>query len=741
MFPNTRSFSNSFFLSLIFAALLTACGAPEESQVSSTETSAETAGETETGALTDSGLAAPPDLDDPFIWLEEVEGEEALAWAAEQNALSIPRLQGDPRFAAIRDAIETVLTSDDRIPTPGLVNGQVYNFWQDDEHIRGLLRRTSLESYRSDSPQWETVIDIDSLATVENANWVYKGRTCLPGDPSRCLLRLSDGGKDAVVLREFDLENKNFIDGGFSVDEAKTNVDWIDANTLVIGTDFGPDSVTTSGYARTLRLWHRGSDINDAEQIIEVELEDMSVGITTVAENDARYSFVTRRPDFFTEQNWLVTPEGVLAEIPFPIDVNVQGVFGDKLIALMRSDWSPTEAATYPAGSLIAMDLESSISSGDATDVSVILDPNANDELDAISAVTMTRDSIYVSALKDVSGKLLRVRSGASAEQAWSITTIEMPDNGAIRLVSADDYSDTLMVSYQSFLTPSTLYLINGDEEPEAIKALAPQFDAEPYLVEQHFVASVDGTSIPYYIVRAADAPMDGSTPARLTAYGGFELSRTPSYMSAQSQVWLQQGGAYVLANIRGGGEYGPQWHQTALLENRQRVFDDFIAVAEDIIERGLTSPQHLGITGGSNGGLLVTAAMVQRPDLYNAIISAVPLIDMLRYHLLLAGASWTAEYGNPNIPAHYDFISEYSPYQNVRADADYPEIFLWTNPKDDRVHPGHARKMAARMLEQGHDLIYFENAEGGHGGGANLGQLAVTQAMEVVYLLQQLDD
>ena len=733
MLSNIRPLTISFTL----AALLAACGSPEDSAVSSLKTPSEP----ETTPLTTAEPESEPNLEDPFIWLEEVEGEEALTWAAERNALSTPRLQGDPRFEGIRDAIEMVLTSDDRIPTPGLVNGQVYNYWQDDEHIRGLLRRTSLDSYRSDNPRWETVIDIDLLATVENANWVYKGRTCLPGNPSRCLLRLSDGGKDAVVLREFDLENNNFVDGGFSVDEAKTNVDWVDANTLIIGTDFGPGSVTTSGYARTLRLWRRGTDINDAEQIIEVGLEDMSVGINTVAEDDARYSFVTRRPDFFTEQNWLVTPDGALAEIPFPIDVNLQGVFGDKLIALMRSDWSPTEDVTYPAGSLIAMDLASSISNSAATEVSVILDPNVNDELDAISAVAMTRDSIYISALKDVSGKLLRVRSGAGAEPAWSVATIELPDNGAIRLVSADDYSDTLMVSYQSFLTPSTLYLVNGDEQPEAIKALAPQFDAEPYLVEQQFVASADGTSIPYYIVRAADAPMDGSTPTRLTAYGGFELSRTPAYVSAQSQVWLQQGGAYVLANIRGGGEYGPQWHQTALLENRQRVFDDFIAVAEDIIERGLTSPAHLGITGGSNGGLLVTAAMVQRPDLYNAIISAVPLIDMLRYHLLLAGASWTAEYGNPDIPAHYDFISEYSPYQNVRADANYPEIFLWTNPKDDRVHPGHARKMAARMLEQGHELIYFENAEGGHGGGANLGQLAVTQAMEVVYLLQQLDD
>ncbi|RZO73716.1 MAG: S9 family peptidase, partial [OM182 bacterium] len=321
MLSNIRPLTISFTL----AALLAACGSPEDSAVSSLKNPSEP----ETTPLTTAEPESEPNLEDPFIWLEEVEGEEALTWAAERNALSTPRLQGDPRFEGIRDAIEMVLTSDDRIPTPGLVNGQVYNYWQDDEHIRGLLRRTSLDSYRSDNPRWETVIDIDLLATVENANWVYKGRTCLPGNPSHCLLRLSDGGKDAVVLREFDLENKNFVDGGFSVDEAKTNVDWVDANTLIIGTDFGPGSVTTSGYARTLRLWRRGTDINDAEQIIEVGLEDMSVGINTVAEDDARYSFVTRRPDFFTEQNWLVTPDGALAEIPFPIDVNLQGVFGD----------------------------------------------------------------------------------------------------------------------------------------------------------------------------------------------------------------------------------------------------------------------------------------------------------------------------------------------------------------------------------------------------------------------------
>lgn len=708
---------------------LTACGSPEEA----------TPEPTENAEVTElQGTTAAPGSDDPYLWLEEVEGAEALAWAAEQNALSVPRLQGDARFESVRAQIESLLTSDDRIPTPELIDGQVYNFWQDDSHIRGLLRRTSLASYVSDDPQWETVIDIDSLATVEDANWVYKGRSCLPSNPTRCLLRLSDGGKDAVVLREFDLDGKNFFDGGFTVAEAKTNVDWLDADTLLIGTDFGDDSLTSSGYARTLRVWRRGTDINDAEQIIEVDSQDMSVGVNTVEGDGALYSFVTRRPDFFTEQNWLITPHQTLAEIPFPIDVNLQGLFGGKLIALLRSDWSPN-GRTYPAGSLIAMDLADSVNSGSATGVRILLNPLAEAQLDAITSVAITRDSIYVAALKDVSGTLLRIR--LSEDDGWETTGIQLPENGAIRLVSADSFNDTLMVNYQSFLTPSTLYLIRGDEPPLAVKALSPQFDAAPFAVEQHFATSADGTAIPYYLVRDRNTPMTGTTPTRLTAYGGFELSRTPAYMSAQSQAWLARGGAYVLANIRGGGEYGPQWHQGALLENRQRVFDDFISVAEDLIAKNLTSPDHLGISGGSNGGLLVTATMVQRPDLFNAVISSVPLIDMLRYHLLLAGASWTAEYGNPDIPEHRTFISEYSPYQNVQAEADYPEIFLWTNPKDDRVHPGHARKMAARMQEQGHQLIYFENAEGGHGGGANLRQLAVTQAMEVIYLLQQLSD
>jgi prolyl oligopeptidase len=686
-------------------------------------------------------VAAEPDMaadEDPFIWLEEVEGSEALAWAEQQNNLSIPRLQGDPRFTEIRTEIEAILTSDDRIPSGSLVDGSVYNFWQDADHVRGILRKASLESYAGDSPAWETVLDIDALASLENINWVYKGKNCLPSNSDRCLISLSDGGKDAVVVREFNLAAKSFVDGGFYVEEAKTNVAWVDSNTLIVGTDFGEGSLTTSGYARSLRLWRRGSTLADAEQLIEVENEDMVVSPVTVNVDGEELSLVVRRPDFYTEESWLVTEQGTLAKLPLPIDANMQGVLGEQALILLRSDWQQEDGTIFSAGSLVSMNLQMSISAQAPIDLRTVLDPEANNQLDAISSVATSRDAVYVTVLKDVVGSLLKA---TASEAGWKITDIELPANGAIQIVSADDYSDTLLVNYESFLVPDTLFLIEGDSSPRPIKALQPRFEADDYVTEQHFAISADGTRIPYFVVRCADTLMDGSTPVEMTAYGGFELSRTPTYVSALDQAWLTRGGAYVLANIRGGGEYGPKWHQTALLENRQRVFDDFIAVAEDIIDSGLTSSERLGIRGGSNGGLLVTAVMVQRPELYKAIISAVPLIDMLRYHKLLAGASWMAEYGNPDIAEHRAFISEYSPYQLVSANERYPDIFLWTNLKDDRVHPGHARKMAARMLEQGHDVIYFESSEGGHGGGANLNQLAVTSAMQVVYFLQQLVD
>lgn len=735
-------------------AALSSCDTPEPTSTTGQMSPAAESSAATLAAMTDSSATTlstattqnmPPIPDDPYLWLEAVEGARALAWAEQQNAASIPLLQNDPRFTDIQSRIAAILTSDDRIPAGALVNGAVYNFWQDAEHVRGLLRRTSLTSYASNTPEWETVLDIDQLAGAEDANWVYKGRTCLPTDPSRCLLHLSDGGKDAVVLREFDLESKNFVDGGFLVGEAKTNIDWVDTDTLLIGTDFGVGSLTDSGYARTLRLWQRGTDLATATQIIAVDATDMSVDVsamhTAVANEQAVLNLITRRPDFFTEENWMFA-DGILSAIPLPSDANTQGVLGENLLVLLRSDWTldagTGNSTTFAAGSLVALNLMESIRSQAPAGLTTVLDPATDDALDAIEDVAITADAVYVTALNDVSGMLFRA---SPAAQGWNIARVDLPDNGAIQIMSADAYSDTVLANYQSFTVPQTLYLIEGNDAPRQIKSLQPRFDASGLVTEQHFATSADGTSIPYFVVRPAAIAMDGSTPTEMTAYGGFELSETPAYLSAMDQVWVENGGAFVLANIRGGGEYGPMWHQSALLENRQRVFDDLIAVAEDLIASGLTSASRLGIRGASNGGLLVTAVMVQRPELFNAIISAVPLIDMLRYHQLLAGASWIAEYGNPDIPEHHAFISQYSPYQLVSAQATYPRVLLWTNPKDDRVHPGHARKMAARMQGQGHDVLYFENSEGGHGGGANLNQMAATNAMQVVYLLQQLAD
>jgi prolyl oligopeptidase len=739
-------------LAATLAATLTACNAPEEALQMEVNVI-----DTTTGNATDNPMET-----DPWLWLEEVEGERAVAWAAEQNAKSIPRLQGDPRFTEIEAEILAIMTSDDRIPFGNLVDGMVYNFWQDAQHVRGILRRSSLESYQSADIQWETVLDVDALAIAENANWVYKATSCLPADQNRCLLQLSDGGKDAVSIREYDLLTQSFIEGGFALAEAKTSVAWVDSDTLLVATDVGAGSMTSSGYARTVRLWPRGTALADAPQIFEGNEADVSAGVRTISKavsgalagisEKESYSFVRRAPDFFTEEYWLLGNEGDLARLPLPIDANFQGLLGDQAIVLLRSDWTvsgdelsasgesgssnaSTTNKTYTAGSLISLDLMQSVSSGTASNVRTLIDPAASDEIDAINSVAISSESIYISALKDVNGILLQARP---ADQDWTLARVDLPDNGAVQIVSADNYSDSVMLTYQSFLIPSTLYLIEGEQEPKQVMALKPRFDASAYVAEQRFARSADGTRVPYFVVRSANIPMDGSTPTQMTAYGGFQLSRTPSYMSALDQAWLTRGGSFVLANIRGGGEYGPQWHQSALLENRQRVFDDFIAVAEDLIASGLTSPAHLGIRGGSNGGLLTTAVMVQRPDLFNAVISAVPLIDMLRYHKLLAGASWMAEYGNPDIPEHRAFISQYSPYQRVSPDAKYPEVFLWTNPKDDRVHPGHARKMTARMIEQGHQVIYFEDAEGGHGG-SNLNQQARIAAMQVVYLFGRL--
>jgi len=672
--------------------------------------------------------------DDPYVWLEEVDGEEALAWVTARNEHSLGRLSEDPRYPRLFEDAVALYEAKDRIPYGAYFGGQVHNFWQDETHVRGIWRRAALDSYASDSPAWETVLDLDALAAEEGENWVWKGRTCLPPAYRRCLVRLSRGGGDAVVVREYDAEAKSFVADGFVLPEAKSSVSWVDADRVFVGTDFGVGSLTSSGYPRTVRVWTRGTPLDQARQIAEGDTADVSVGAFTVFRPEGATRFVRRTPEFFRGELWWLDETLNPVRVPIPEDAQDTGVLGDRLLVELRSDWT-VAGETFPAGALVSLRLAESVQTGEPTGVDLVFAPS---ERGSIAGVSTTRDAVWIDALEEVTGSLLRATPG---EDGWRLEAVSLPGNGSVGIVSADDWSDVVLASYQSFLVPDRLYLLREGAPPRAIKALPDRFDASGFLTEQRFAPSADGERIPYFVVRPRDLPLDGTAPTLLYGYGGFEVSLTPSYASPGTIAWLQEGGVYVLANIRGGGEFGPRWHEAALVENRQRAYDDFIAVAEDLVASGITSPPHLGISGGSNGGLLVAAVTMQRPELFGAVVCAVPLLDMLRYHKLLAGASWMAEYGDPDDPADRDVIARYSPYQNVRPDVAYPEIFFWTNTRDDRVHPGHPRKMVARMIEQGHPVLYFENTEGGHSAGANLRQAARTTALTTVYLLQELSD
>ena len=681
------------------------------------------------------GLATGPALgdEDPFIWLEEVEGERALGWVKQQNARSLEILEGDPRFEAIRSEAEDIYTATDRIPYGAILGDEVHNFWQDDDNVRGLWRKTSLESYASDAPEWETLLDLDKLAEAEGENWVYKGRDCLGPDHARCLVRLSRGGGDAVVVREFDTVSKSFVEGGFELAEGKQWTAWIDADTVLVATGNGGGTMNTSGYPRMVRIWKRGTDIADAKLVFEGAEDDAFAFPTTSVREEGTTVLIIKAPDFFSQTIFLVDETGGTVMLELPEDVDFQGVLNGHLLALLRSDWQVGED-NFTQGSLISVALDDLADGGGIRTAQGVVTPSAGRSIDGVA---VTRDQVLVAMLDTVKGVLVTAKPDADG---WTTREADMPENGTLEVVSTDAYSDAALVNYESFLVPDTLYLVE-DGAPKPIKSLPARFDASPYATEQRFATSADGTKIPYFVVRPKDLAMDGTAPTLLYGYGGFEISISPGYASPLTKAWLEAGGVFVVANIRGGGEFGPEWHQAALKYNRQRAYDDFIAVAEDLIASKITSPRHLGIRGGSNGGLLVGATFTQRPDLFNAVICAVPLLDMLRYHMLLAGASWIGEYGDPEDAKMAEYIRTYSPYQNVKADAEYPEVFFFTSTKDDRVHPGHARKMVARMTAQGHPVLYYENIEGGHSAAANLKQRAYTDALQAVYLMRKLGD
>ncbi len=684
--------------------------------------------------------AAAPPPDDPYLWLEDVQGERALDWVRARNAHARAALEKHPRFEAMRSRILEVLDSRDKIPYVARRGDALYNFWQDAAHPRGLWRRTTLAEYRKAEPAWETVLDLDALAAAEGENWVWKGATWFGPQYRRCVLSLSRGGADASVLREFDAVDKRFVDasdGGFVLPEAKGSIEWIDADAVYVATDFGPGSMTDSGYPRVVKRWRRGTPLDRATTVFEGQAKDVAAFVNVDRTPGFERTVFGRYTDFYNTRQWLLQPDGTLAALDYPSDAGF-AFWRERVLIELKSDWTIGDR-TWPRGSLLAADAAAYLKGERRFDA--LFTPTATRSLEAFA---VTRGHVLLALLDNVAG---RVEEWHADGAKWTRREVAAPFPGTLGvqalhdpLLAEDPLAEQYLLSYTDFLTPDSLMLgRTGSDAREPLKARPAFFDADGMRVEQRFATSKDGTRVPYFVVWPRGAKADGANPTLLYGYGGFETAMKPWYSGGFGSAWFQHGGVLVVANIRGGNEFGPAWHRAAIGKHKQNSFDDFIAVAEDLIAAKITSARHLGIEGGSNGGLLVGAVMLQRPDLLRAVVCQVPLLDMRRYHRLLAGASWMAEYGDPDRPEDWAFISAYSPYHNVKAGMKLPRVLFTTSTRDDRVHPGHARKMAARMAEQGHEVLYYENIEGGHAGAADNRQRADMMALEFAFLWQQL--
>jgi prolyl oligopeptidase len=688
-------------------------------------------------SLTPKAAAMTDAASDPLLWLEEVEGKTALDWVAAENKRSLDALQADPRYEALHTAALKIVNASDRVPMPSFRAGGIDNFWQDKDAVRGVWRRTSLDSYRTKTPQWETVLDIDALSKSEAANWVYKGSNCLAPEERLCLVSLSDGGKDAVEVREFDTAAKAFVKDGFALPAGKQQAAWIDKDTLLVGREWTPGLVTESGYPFVIKRLKRGQALSQATEVFAGAKGDVGVWPGVIRDADGRHvaDYVTRAVGFFDSEVHILTPKGSV-RLLVPTKSSFQAYLDGQAIFTLEEAWTAPNGKAFAQGALISFDLAKAIGDPKAMDPVLILAPNARQ---SIEGVTTTRNRLLVTMTTNVVGE---VWSYAHGPKGWSGQALNLPKNASLGLVSANDLNDQVFVSVTSFLSPTSLWLGNADAASlSEVKAAPARFDASDLVTEQFEATSKDGTKIPYFVVRKKALVLDGTAPTLLYAYGGFQVSMTPAYSGLTGKLWLERGGVYVLANIRGGGEFGPAWHQAGLKTKRQAIYDDFAAVAEDLITRKITSPLHLGIQGGSNGGLLMGVQLTQRPELWRAVVVQVPLLDMLRYNQLLAGASWVDEYGDPADPVEGAFLKQLSPYHNLKAGVTYPEPFFVTSTKDDRVHPAHARKMAARMQAMGLPFFYYENTDGGHSAAANLKEVAKRVSLEFTYLTRKLMD
>ncbi|HEY9254209.1 MAG TPA: prolyl oligopeptidase family serine peptidase [Stenotrophomonas sp.] len=667
---------------------------------------------------------------DPYAWLEDVEGSRALEWVKAQNARTEARLAATPQFKQMDSSIREVLDSDAKIPGVQKIGEYYYNFWKDRQHERGVWRRTTLDEYRKPAPKWETVLDLDALNKAENAQWVWHGADCLRPDYKRCLVALSRGGSDADVTREFDLSTKQFVGDGFFRPEAKGALGWIDADTVYVFTDFGPGSQTSSGYPRIVKRWRRGQPLEKAELVYEGKADDMYIAAVHDDTPGFERDFVSRTLAFYNDELYLREADGKLRKIDAPNSAS-KSVKREWLTLELREPWT-VGGKTYAAGSLLATRFDDFMVGKREFDV--LFTPT---ETASLAGFAWTRKHLVLNVLDDVKNRLSVLTPAAGG---WKKSEfVGAPTFGTLGVEAVDsDDSDAVWLTATDYLTPTTLSLVELGRQPEKLKTMPAFFDASRDTIEQHFATSLDGTRVPYFLVRPKDLAFDGKAPTLLYGYGGFEISMTPAYSGGLGRAWLDKGGVYVVANMRGGGEYGPRWHQAALKQNRHKAYEDMAAVAQDLVTRKITSAPHLGVQGGSNGGLMAGNMLTQYPQLFGAVVVQVPLLDMKRYSHLLAGASWMAEYGNPDTD-DWKFIQTFSPYHLFDAKKQYPPVIFLTSTRDDRVHPGHARKMAAKMIDAGKDVTYYENIEGGHGGAANNAQQAHMSALAYSFLWERL--
>jgi prolyl oligopeptidase len=683
-------------------------------------------------------VAGSAEPGDPYLWLEEVSTPRALAWVNAHNAASTAVLESDPRYATLYREALGIAGSNDRIPAPSFIHGDIYNFWRDAVHLRGIWRRTTLADYQSAQPHWTTVLDIDALGKAEGKSFVFRGARCLWDDERHCLISVSEGGADAVELREFDAQAGAFVADGFRLPRGKQFFAWEDADHLLLARQWEQGELTPSGYPYVVKRLARGQALADAEEVFRGDkTSDVSVTPNVLHDGQGhRLAVIVRRLDFFHHETHVLTPAGA-ERLNMPANADIAALVAGRAIVSLRETWA-VDGQILPAGALVQIDIADVQDNPGHLRPALVWQPGPRD---ALRGVRATRDKLLIATLDNVRGRAWVFSPTEAA--GWILSKLDLPDNMAIGYEAADNGSNFAFLNVSGFLTPRSLWLVDaasGSLRP--VKELPAKFDASHEVVEQFEATSSDGSKIPYFVVRPRDLKYDGQTPTVINAYGGFQASQTPSYAATTGKLWLERGGVYVLANIRGGGEFGPAWHEAGLAARRQIVYDDFAAVAQDVIARGITSPRRLGIEGGSNGGLLMGVEFIQHPELWNAVVMSVPLLDMIRISKIAAGASWQGEYGDVDAdPSVMAFWLKTSPYQNLKAGVAYPEPFIFTTTTDDRVGPQHARKFAARLEEMKLPFLYYENTEGGHGSGADLKQSAHTRALTMTYLQRKLMD